>query len=241
MPLTLAFLWLAAALIIVRVRPGRWSRIGVCVGLVALFLSAHPLTAWVLLRELELEELADAPDTPRAGAIVILGGGMRAGPSGGVGLAEDSTVRVLCGLDLYRRAGIGLVVVSGGASATSPNIPVASLLADRLIAEGVPPAAILVETQSSTTAENGLFTARLLRHRGVARVALVTEALHQARATRVFRKQGLEVVPFSCGSLAASPPALPGSLLPNARAAYLVQRAAHEWVGLAWYWLRGEI
>lgn len=56
------------------------------------------------------------------------------------------------------------------------------------VAAGVSPEAILVETESTSTRENILFAAPLLRQRGWRRVALVTSQSHLARALAAARK-----------------------------------------------------
>lgn len=52
-----------------------------------------------------------------------------------------------------------------------------------------------VEDESRTTAQNALFSARLLQPDGVRRIVLVTHAWHMGRAVSVFRQAGFEVLP----------------------------------------------
>ena len=63
----------------------------------------------------------------------------------------------------------------------------------RAAAAGVPPEAIVVETESTSTRENVLFAAPLIRQRGWRRVALVTSQSHLARAMGAARKVMPEV------------------------------------------------
>src|SRR5205085_6891262 len=60
---------------------------------------------------------------------------------------------------------------------------------------GVPESAILVETRSKNTAENGAFSRDVLATRGIQRVLLVTSAYHMPRAVAAFRRAGLQVSP----------------------------------------------
>ena len=57
----------------------------------------------------------------------------------------------------------------------------------------------------------------------------------------VCRKQGMEVVPCGCEYRILDFEIGPSSFLPQPGAARGCQRAMHEWLGLAWYWLRGRI
>jgi hypothetical protein len=61
------------------------------------------------------------------------------------------------------------------------------------------------------------------------------------RAVRCFRKQGLVVTPSPCRHRATEFCFCAASLLPDPRAAAACAEAAHEWLGLAWYWLCGRI
>jgi uncharacterized SAM-binding protein YcdF (DUF218 family) len=56
------------------------------------------------------------------------------------------------------------------------------------IAAGVPADAIVVETASTTTRENVIFAAPLIKERGWRRIALVTSQSHLARAMATARK-----------------------------------------------------
>lgn len=243
MPLTLAILFLFAILVPLFPRRARRHAAPVCAAGLAVVLAAHPYTAWLLVRGLERQVPAtsvDAAGLRGVDAIVILSGWMREGAEGRMTLAEDSTMRTLAGLDLYRELGGRTVVVTGGPALGSRGVPVARVMADRLIAEGVDQSDVLVEGRAATTYENAVYSAALLRPRGARRVALVTEALHMPRAARVFGAQGLDVVPVACNYLALRTPEFPWSLLPGAAAAYGVHRGAHEWLGMAWYFLRGR-
>lgn len=98
-----------------------------------------------------------------------------------------------------------------------------------------------LETQSRTTYENAVESKRLLEQRGIGKVVLVTEAIHLPRGVGCFRRQGFEVVPAACQYRATRFELAPSRFLPNANAALNFQEVWHEWLGLAWYWLRGRI
>ncbi len=244
MPLTVAILLLLASCALCARHRGERCGVGLpMAATLAVVLAAHPYTAWVLIKGLERQVPvvpADAASVRAVDAIVILSGWMRQGPDGRPALAEDSVIRTLAGLDLYRQLGGRPVVVTGGPTSRSGGVPLAQAMADRLVAEGVNPADVLVEAHARTTYENAVLTATLLRPRGGHRVALVTEALHMPRSIRVFEAQGFAVVPVACNYVALRPPEFPMALLPGAGAAHGVQRGAHEWLGLGWYLLRGR-
>jgi uncharacterized SAM-binding protein YcdF (DUF218 family) len=69
---------------------------------------------------------------------------------------------------------------------------------------------------------------------------LVTTAGHLPRATRCFAAQGLEVIPMGCSYMATKFEWSVLGFVPDAAAAVSFQAAAHEWVGLVVYWMRGH-
>jgi len=85
---------------------------------------------------------------------------------------------------LYRARAVPLLVVTG-AGVGGDN---AEALRDECVRLGVPRDRILLEAASTSTRENMLFVAPLLRARGLRRVALVTSDLHMGRAERAARR-----------------------------------------------------
>jgi uncharacterized SAM-binding protein YcdF (DUF218 family) len=236
-PLTLIVL----ALVVVAWRAARpGQRAPVIAGLLALVVVTHPLAAWWLLSTLERQYPAPARTPHDIQAIVVLSGYMRRAPDGSPVLGDDSLVRTVHAASLYHALGARPLVATGGPRPDlGPGVSIAGRMRDLLVQLGVAPADVIVEGESRSTYENAAFTRRVLDARGARRILLVTEALHMPRSVVVFRSQGFDVVPAPCGHVAVGPPELPGALLPSARAALGFQRAAHEWMGLAYYWLRG--
>jgi len=131
--------------------------------------------------------LAGEWNDPKGDMLIVLGGAS----------LEDGTM----GLNSYWRAvyaawafpeGFERIVISGGAPPGSS--PVALGMRDFLIAKGIAPSAITLETDSRSTHENALNITRLLQsHSGIN--VVMTSDLHMFRAHRAFRKSGLTVLP----------------------------------------------
>jgi uncharacterized SAM-binding protein YcdF (DUF218 family) len=176
-------------------------------------------------------------------ALVVLAGELL--PADGyqpTAMLGDSTLyRCFQAAELYRASGPCLVVASGGVIEEQKSVAVSHLMRDFLITQGVAPADVLVEDGSHSTYENALFCERLLGVRHVRRIALVTGALHMARAERCFRRQGFEVTPAPCSYQASNFEWRVGNFLPSAGAARGNQQVLHEWMGLCWYWVRGRL
>lgn len=62
-----------------------------------------------------------------------------------------------------------------------------------LIKAGVPDDAILLEDQSTSTAENIVFARRILDPLGITSVIIVSDAYHLPRARLIARRAGLQV------------------------------------------------
>lgn len=175
-------------------------------------------------------------------AIVVLGGGIT--PPDGVNrraeLNPDSVYRCLHAAALYRQGAACPVLVSGGKA--EPCAPALAVAMRALLEElGVDPSDITEEGSILNTYENYLMASELLRRWGVRRVVLVTEATHMPRALRIFRRQGVVATPSACRYQATSHAFTAEDLLPDVRAVVRCQNALYEWVGAAWYWLRGRV
>lgn len=107
-----------------------------------------------------------------------------------------------------------MLLLSGGGARVS-EAEVMSVLA---IEAGVPRAALLCEAWSRNTAENAVYSARLLRPLGLRRVVLVSHRTHLPRARLLFRLAGLSVVG--------------GAGVPSRSAAAAVAAALYEAVAL---------
>jgi uncharacterized SAM-binding protein YcdF (DUF218 family) len=240
-------LYLAAGLAIAnlwrRRRESRGRLAVVTIAFVALTLPSIPAVSHLALGSLEWQYPPAEGRPAGADAIVVLSAGViPPDPGGGPAeLDEDSIRRCLYAARLYHQGEPCPVLVSGGkVDPESPAPPCAELMRDFLVQLGVRPSDILVEDTSRTTYENAVESARLLRRHRLDRAVLVTDAVDMFRAVACFRKQGLEVAPAACHYRAARLEGSVFDLLPSPGAARGCQRAWHEWLGAAWYRLRGR-
>ena len=211
--------------------------------LILLVLLCLPVSAYLALGSLEWAypptEITESPAT-----LVVLSGYMQPldGEQGQAELGTDTYYRCLHAVTLYQKLKGSRIVVTGGLSDDAPDGP---LLGDAmrqfLIEHGIEPADIVVENRSRTTHENALESCRLLRQQGIQRIVLVTDAKHMRRAVLCFRKQGMDVVPAPCNQLTNSFRQRWQSYMPSPTGALRFQEAFHEWLGIAYYWLRGWI
>ncbi|HWV17399.1 MAG TPA: YdcF family protein [Rhodocyclaceae bacterium] len=166
-----------------------------------------------------------------AGAVVILGGGLRAvAPEYGRPTLNRITLeRVRYGARVARLSGLP-ILVSGGVA--GDGYPEARAMAESLTEDfGLPPR--WVEDASENTAQNAQHSAALLKKAGIDRILLVTHAAHMRRAQAYFEANGMQVVVAPTGFFAplVNPEHIT-SWLPSANAAYTGWYALHESAGL---------
>jgi uncharacterized SAM-binding protein YcdF (DUF218 family) len=214
------------------------------VSLVVLALLSTPIIANFCLGTLEWRYPPAESRPADAGAIVVLGGSMRPAdpPRLHAELGEETLVRCMHAVEVYRRGPACPVVVCGGRiSPGASTPPLAHLMRDFIRDHGVADEDIIVEESSLTTHENAIECRKLLGERGITGVVLVTDAAHMFRALRSFRKQGIAAVPSACHHDATEFDWSAWDFLPSAGAVRRHQRVFHEWIGLAWYWVRGYL
>ncbi len=240
--LTFVLLLLLLSLLASRRSPRRSRRLAGLAALI-LFLWSWEPAARLSSRTLEAWYPAERFPQGEAGAIVVLASSI-VPPGAGQpeAAAKQSTyLRTHHAAWLYRNWKPLPVLASGGPAGRPGSHVVSSVVMKKiLISEGVPEEFAWTEEKSTSTYENALYSARLLRERGIRKVALVTEARHMLRAELCFRKQGLVVVPAPCcyRSLRHLPWT---AYFPDTTGIDQNEAVLHEWIGLIWYWLRGRI
>ncbi len=159
-------------------RFGRISLISLAsLGALVVVATLTPIVSWWTGR------LARPWDDARGDTLIVLSG------SGGERIIGYGTyLRCEYAVFAWQEGGFSRIVVTG----SGIGEPEAVTMKRFLVAEGVPESAILVEPRASSTRENALYTRDLL-HGGGGKLVLVTSDYHIYRATKVFRKVGLNV------------------------------------------------
>jgi uncharacterized SAM-binding protein YcdF (DUF218 family) len=203
-----------------------------------------PAVSYLSICSLEWQHTPQVERPNDVQAIVVLEGGglapdrVRARAE----LAPASLFRTFHAAQIYHQASPCLLLVTGGKiDLDTPGPPFADLMAELLVQQGVRPADLIVEHNSRTTHENAVESRKVLEQRSVSRIVLVTDAIHLPRAVRCFRKQGFEVVPSGCHYRATEFKTSLYQFLPGTAGISSTEEAAHEWIGLVWYWFAGRI
>jgi uncharacterized SAM-binding protein YcdF (DUF218 family) len=132
---------------------------------------------------------------------------------------------------LARRFPDAQLVHSGDTAPASQSVVARELL----LGAGIDPARIVFESRSRNTCGSPRATRELVRADPAERWLLVTSAYHMPRAVACFRAAGWDVTPYPT-DFRRGPDPLYFGLVENLDD---LDQAAHEWVGLIYYRLRG--
>ena len=217
----------------------RAPRLGIAllmISVFSLYLLSTPIVSRLLIRSLEVHEVAEpASLKENVDAIVVLGGGVYRGGEYGADTVSPLTLsRIRYAAYLHRMTDIPLLV-SGGIARHGPAEGM--LMADVLRNEFRIPVR-WVEKKSRNTQENAVFSTALLSQAGIERIAVVTHASHMPRAVAAFARQGVDVVTAPIEFSSRDEIKWASVLLPRLFSLSLSSIALHEYLGMVWYWLR---
>jgi uncharacterized SAM-binding protein YcdF (DUF218 family) len=199
-----------------------------------------------MTKHLEWQNMPPNP-IPQADCIVILSGGTRSRipPRPTIEITEAGE-RVLYGAYLYRQGKAPRVISTGGlANPLVGQRAYADDMADLLEMLSVPHDAVIKETNARDTHDHATNLYPLFRERGFKRALLVTSAMHMPRSVGVFRRlcPGIEFIPaptdFHITELRLPWYRELVALVPTSANLTQFSETMHEYVGMAWYKMRG--
>ena len=226
------------------------GKILVTVGLLLLVISSYEAISGRILQTLESQyprlDISKAVD-PLTGTsaihsvkwIVVLAGGVAGNQElpYQLQISHHSRVRLLEGIRLHQAIPGSKILLTGGIGFEGPpEATTISRVAEEL---GVKREAMVLEVQARDTKDHPRYVKEIVKQEPF---ILVTSAFHMPRAMGLFVKQGLSPIPAPAGHWV--PPKRfwsIGNFFPSAGALRLAELAFHEYLGLAWAWLRGQI
>ena len=242
MPLGLVLLLLVIGLVFLFRRRLGVGRVLILAATLILYLFSLSPVADFLARPLEeAYPVAQIDRLPAdLSAVVVLGGGAldRRDLPPAARLGGDTLQRTLEGVRLWRARPGARLVLCGGEWSAEPDYPSPAELMGQLAESlGVDPDRIKLDQTSKDTYENALEALKFLDEKPF---VLVTSARHLPRAMAIFRRFGREPVPAPTDhKIRAFGPDF--SLLPGLGGLNSTQESLHEYLGLAWYWLKGWV
>jgi uncharacterized SAM-binding protein YcdF (DUF218 family) len=238
---SLVLLTIGAVLLFAR---PRWGRRWMVAMVLVYWIASTPFGSTVLISPLvyRFHSIEDPKEAASAGAIVVLGGGIRAVKARTEALVypwDSSSLRALEGARVFRLLeGRPLVIASGGITNAARKTSEGVLLADALAELNVPRDRIVIEDTSLTTHEQAINVTHLLKSHGINRFVLVTSPTHMLRAAAVFRAQDADVIP-SVTALAPERARTPPFFMPNEDSLQVSDSALYDYAGVLYYWSKG--
>lgn len=240
--------WIAAAFLVAVFSRQRRRRRALIAAIALFFVFTNGFVVNRCLGWLEPETIGRA-DIARPYEIGIVLGGMIGNNSGPDQVSfNQNGDRLFQTIELYQTGKIKKILISSGSGLLlHPEMREAVILRRYLERIGIPSQDILVEAMSRNTHENAVECSNLLTMLYGDPVKpeflLITSASHLRRATACFKKQGLNVVPYSTTKRAA--PARRvwhyEMILPDPDALWQWKVFFHEVIGLAVYRVKGYV
>jgi len=170
--------------------------------------------------------------------VVVLGAGHVSDPSLPLTsqIDDDSLVRLVEGIIIHRKNRAGKLVLSGGS--VFDSISEAEMMARVAEELGVDRNDIIMEADSKDTKDEVQFIKRIVKDNPF---ILVTSAYHMPRAIAMFRKLGLDPIPAPTRHYVKRGAGGPHDYFPWARNLNKAEAAFHEYFGMIWAKLSGQI
>jgi uncharacterized SAM-binding protein YcdF (DUF218 family) len=226
--LTIALFSLALGLR--RARPRRPVAMAM-IAMALLWILSTPVASNAIARSLIVNE----PRTTAVPEVIVIAAG---GASFGA-LNMTSENRVIAGVAWWHRNPRALLVIAGVDTVLSGRSPTtAILMRAEAIRFGVPAGSIALDLRSNDTREHAIELAKRPGITPLTRVGVVTSDWHMRRALGAFRRHFRTVIPYPAEN-DYSEPIILGSFLPSSSGLWETTIMLHEWIGIAWYALRG--
>jgi uncharacterized SAM-binding protein YcdF (DUF218 family) len=217
-----------------------------CLGgvLLAYWVVSTPLGSRALVATLDpgFKPLETAP--PGVDTVVVLGGGAETFVYSGMSVSRVSSPAVFRALEaarVFKQVHARVVIASGGIYDPARQVaPESRLLSDTLIELGIPPSAIVLDSNSRTTYEQAKEVERLLPDAHRQPFVLVTSATHMRRALAAFKAVGLSPIP-SVAPFRSERDGIPPALLPDQRSLLISDMALYDWAAWFYYRLSGRL
>ncbi len=216
----------------------RLAYVAVAAGL--LYVGSMPLVADALFRQIESDEVKlTTQDTPKADAIVVLGG-MLLWVQSKQGLVTEwsDPDRFFAGVELMAAQRAPILIFTGGKVPWDLGLEaeghVLKRYAQRL---NIPAEKIWVTSEVQNTEQEAREVGKLLLTPDGERkkIILVTSAFHMKRAEMLFAKVGLEIFAYPVDFKSSHTALTPMSFLPNVSALATTDAAIRESLGIVFY------
>lgn len=217
------------------------GRLLIAVGFFLLYLLSISPVSDALLKPIETISPPWKDEPVKAGAIVVLGGGVKdlTWPKLPCEPSSTSKERVVRGVMIYRKHPLPLVFMGGNGDPSGTTVCTDADAMERTALElGVPARDVKVENKSRNTLESALALKNVIKGNSI---ILVTAAFHLRRASAMFTKQGFRVMPAPAGYGSEQRKLTFFSFIPRAEDLANSSTSISEYASFLWYSLNGAI
>jgi uncharacterized SAM-binding protein YcdF (DUF218 family) len=148
----------------------------------------------------------------------IILGGFSGEDANGKGFFNSSADRFIQAVKLLATGKVTHLLISGGNGSLIPdNFEESDWVKTQLELLKVPDSCILIENRSRNTIENAAFSKTILNDKHLQPpYLLVTSDFHMRRSLNIFKKTGLEVIPYPCNYVAGNDKMSVNEFIPDA-------------------------
>ena len=185
---------------------------------IILLIFSNPLLIGLFAKAWDIPPSIIKPGSTYSCVIVL--GGFAGETSPGKGEFNTSADRFIQTIELYDLGRAKHILMTGGsANLVNTKFREANWVAKQFKNVNIPDSALLIEDQSRNTLENASFSKKILESNHLQPpFILVTSAFHMRRATGIFKRAGIDVIPYPCNYLTGSSTVTFDSFIPDAQA-----------------------
>ena len=201
-PLSWILIFLVASLF---VKKQKLKRRALIVAAVLFIIFSNPFLFNRFVNLWDIRETTLKKTGPYSSAIVL--GGFSSEDNKGNGYFNWSGDRFIEGVKLFNTGKVSHILISGGnGTLINDGFEEADWVKEQLKDFKVPDSCVLIENHSRNTLENAAFSKVILaKNRLQPPYVLVTSAFHMRRSLAIFKKAGVDVVPYSCNYINGGP------------------------------------
>nr|WP_210278982.1 MULTISPECIES: YdcF family protein [unclassified Rhizobium] len=239
----MAFLFVLLAFIAALLRWSATVIVSSLLSVLILFVSLYTTAGAYVVQGLEERFPHPATDPADLKCMIVLGGATQNEVTTARGGYEFDSAgdRLVEALRLSQKYPQARIVISGGDGSIGGTYEGDAVISERFFtALGIPRDRMVADTTSRTTFENAVNTKELLAQNGLSNCLLITSGFHMPRSMGIFRRQGIDVVPWPVDyrSTGKETPGL--DFTQPSRNAQLLATGLREWVGLVGYYAVGR-
>nr|WP_204326800.1 YdcF family protein [Rhizobium lusitanum] len=242
-PLSLAFFFVLLAFVAALLR---WRATVIASSLLSvliLFVTLYTTAGSYIVQGLEERFPHPAADPADLKCMIVLGGATQNEVTtvrGGYEL-DSAGDRLIEALRLAQKFPQARILISGGDGSIGGAYEGDAVISERFFtALGISTSRMIEDKTSRTTFENAVNTKQLLAQNGLSDCLLITSGFHMPRSMGIFRKQGIDVVPWPVDYRSTGKESLGLDLTQPSRNAQLLATGVREWVGLVGYYAVGR-